>query len=196
MSDARKFRQILDLKDDATLEEIRTAYLKQAKQWHPDRYADDPMLKQQAEEKFKQVTEAYKGLKETFDQQMSSRSSTDQATSRSQVKAKQTDAEWFYDLAGDSAKEGKYEEAIEDLSIAIRLNPKYAKAYLFRGHLNSQLNFELRAEADFAKARGHWGVMGKVQRADRIHLRLPIRVSMGGGAGEGLLESLFTGAFF
>lgn len=42
--------------------EIRKAYRRAAKAWHPDRFARDAVKRQQAEERFKQIQEAFREL--------------------------------------------------------------------------------------------------------------------------------------
>lgn len=53
--------EILGVSKDASQEEIKKAYRKLAKQYHPDNYANNP-LKDLAEEKFKEINEAYEQL--------------------------------------------------------------------------------------------------------------------------------------
>lgn len=72
MNDER-FYEILGLKPYASREEIKAAYRDMAKVWHPDRFLHDPQLQQKAQEKLKEINEAYKQL-----------SSASRATRRSQ----------------------------------------------------------------------------------------------------------------
>ena len=53
-----EFYKILGVDKDATYEEIKKAYRKQAKTYHPDRNPDNP----EAAEKFKELKEAYDTL--------------------------------------------------------------------------------------------------------------------------------------
>ena len=50
---------ILGLAPSATRTQARTAFRELAKTWHPDRFAKDPMKAKKAEEKMKQVNEAF-----------------------------------------------------------------------------------------------------------------------------------------
>lgn len=53
--------KVLGVSEDATQEEIRAAYLKLVKKYHPDKYVDNP-LKDLATEKLKEINEAYEML--------------------------------------------------------------------------------------------------------------------------------------
>ena len=55
MSDEPDYYQILNVKPEATQEEIRKSYKKLAVKWHPDKNPDN---KDEAERKFKQISEA------------------------------------------------------------------------------------------------------------------------------------------
>ena len=64
MVDLDKYYAILGLQPGATQKEIKQAYLDLAKVWHPDRFPNDPRLQQKAQEKLKEINEAYSHLKE------------------------------------------------------------------------------------------------------------------------------------
>lgn len=53
--------EVLGVSKDASQEEIKRAYRKLAKQYHPDNFANNP-LSDLAEEKFKEINEAYEQL--------------------------------------------------------------------------------------------------------------------------------------
>jgi curved DNA-binding protein CbpA len=53
--------KVLGVSENATQEEIRTAYLELVKKYHPDKYTDNP-LKELAGEKLKEINQAYETL--------------------------------------------------------------------------------------------------------------------------------------
>ncbi|HYN85424.1 MAG TPA: J domain-containing protein [Pyrinomonadaceae bacterium] len=57
-----RYHETLGLRPGATREELKTAYRDMAKVWHPDRFAHDPRLQSMAQEKLKEINEAYKQL--------------------------------------------------------------------------------------------------------------------------------------
>ncbi|MCD6265615.1 MAG: J domain-containing protein [Deltaproteobacteria bacterium] len=61
--DIRRCLDILELKPDATLNEAKQAYKDMVNIWHPDRFSNNPRLKQKAEDRLKEVNEAYEMVK-------------------------------------------------------------------------------------------------------------------------------------
>lgn len=56
------FYEILEIKLGASQDEIKQAYKRLVKKWHPDLFFNNPKLQFQAQEKFKKINEAYKKL--------------------------------------------------------------------------------------------------------------------------------------
>jgi len=59
MEGLERFYEILGLEPGASLGEVKQAYRDLAKVWHPDRFSHDPRLQQKAQEKLKEINEAY-----------------------------------------------------------------------------------------------------------------------------------------
>ncbi len=59
---ARDPFDLLGLRRGATADEIKSAYRDMAKVWHPDRFAQDPRLQQKAQERLKEINEAYRRI--------------------------------------------------------------------------------------------------------------------------------------
>lgn len=153
MPDLNDYYKILGIKAGASQAEVKQAYRELAKLWHPDRFSNDPTLQQQAEEKLKAINEAYQYLKDYQPPPPIDRHDEARQSSPTRVSTKLTGAEKCYERAAEYGRAGQYKEALEELSVAIRLNPNYMEAYRYRGFVHSMLGFELGAEADLRKAR-------------------------------------------
>lgn len=62
MDDLARYFDTLEIKRGASFEEIKRAYRDLAQVWHPDRYGHNPRLRAKAEEKLKNLNEAYQQL--------------------------------------------------------------------------------------------------------------------------------------
>ena len=59
--------EVLEIKEGASFEEIKKAYRNMVKKYHPDKYKDNP-LADLAEEKMREINEAYEHLSQTHGQ--------------------------------------------------------------------------------------------------------------------------------
>lgn len=139
--------EILGLKPGASQKEVKQAYRKLVKVWHPDSFLS-LQEKQKAEERIKQINEAYNQLKSY--QPIAANESS--AANHTEIHIHRFDAEAFYELGRENVRKRMYQEAIANFTHAIRLNPKYIKAYKYRGLICSELGYEYRATADLNKA--------------------------------------------
>ncbi|WP_448266333.1 DnaJ domain-containing protein [Nostoc sp. DSM 114159] len=138
---------ILGLKPGASADEVKQAYRQMAKTWHPDCFIE-PQQKLEAEKKIKEINQAYARLKSYQPNQTNQSAST-----FTKIDFTASNAESFYKLGMEKAQKGKYTEAIENFTQAIRLNPNYFEAYKYRGLACSKLGYENRAKSDFKNAR-------------------------------------------
>ncbi|MEN3330755.1 MAG: hypothetical protein V7641_120 [Blastocatellia bacterium] len=63
MNDLDRYYETLELAPDASPEEVKQAYRDLARVWHPDRFAHDARLQQKAQERLKEINEAYEKLR-------------------------------------------------------------------------------------------------------------------------------------
>uniref|UniRef100_A0A1J3FP73 DnaJ-like protein subfamily B member 6 n=1 Tax=Noccaea caerulescens TaxID=107243 RepID=A0A1J3FP73_NOCCA len=59
---SNSYYNVLGIRKDASVSDVRTAYRKLAMKWHPDRYARNPGVAGEAKRRFQQIQEAYSVL--------------------------------------------------------------------------------------------------------------------------------------
>ncbi|MBD2343721.1 J domain-containing protein [Anabaena subtropica] len=143
--------EILGLKPGVSQVEIKQAYRKLVKIWHPDRFVNEQQ-KQQAEEKIKQINVAYNTVKSVTPTAEKPASASPPRRKAAKVSVNHWGAETFYNWGVESVEKEEYQEAIAYFTQAIRLNPGYVEAYKYRGLVCSQLGYEYRAASDLNKA--------------------------------------------
>lgn len=151
--------KILGLKPGASKQDIKKAYIKLAKEWHPDLFPNDIQKQKQAEEKFKAVNEAYSKLKDLADRPKDTGfqpydTSTQTAHSSYRYTERNPNinsAQAEYLRAMDLVNEGRIQSAIKALNLAIQFDLEFLAAYQLRGHLREKLGRNKQAKSDFAK---------------------------------------------
>lgn len=63
MAGIAQYYKILELENGATFEEVKQAYKDLATVWHPDRFCNNARLQQKAQDKLKELNQAYEQLK-------------------------------------------------------------------------------------------------------------------------------------
>lgn len=132
MHDSRDYYKILKVKRNATIEEIKEAYRRLAREYHPDLHPGNSA----AEERFREICEAYEILSDSVH-----RSQYDQGfdTSRGKRQKPGMSPQDFYVRAASKALDKNYQGAVEDYTQAIERNPNFVEAYLKRGAVRYKL---------------------------------------------------------
>ena len=144
MATAENYYAILGVSPEANLREIKSAFRRLARQYHPDLHPDDA----EAAERFKQISQAYDVLSDNTKRRRYDR---DFSYSQQQKTITPKTYKDFYYRALRQAKLKKYQRAIEDYSKAIELNPKFIDAYLKRSETRNQLRDNQGVLDDCAK---------------------------------------------
>lgn len=138
--------EILGIREGATVEEIKMAYKKLARKYHPDQYANNP-LSDLAAEKMKEINEAYnylmKNKESTYRSKYSNNWSNDTynydkiyAEIRSKINMgniheseellesiRDRDAEWYFLKGIVLLRKGWYDQAYQYIKHAVNLEP-------------------------------------------------------------------------
>lgn len=61
-SESDRFYELLGVRPGVSRQELKAAYRDLTKVWHPDRFAHDPRLQEKAQEKLKEINDAYEQL--------------------------------------------------------------------------------------------------------------------------------------
>ncbi len=156
MQSSSNYYQILGVSSDATPEEIRQAYRRLARQYHPDLHAGDKA----SEEKFKEMSLAYETLhdpqrRRDYDRHLETETSSDRAGRES------------YERGLKHARRGDYQSAATAFTRAIETRPDFAAAYSERGLARAKLldytgafedyNQALRLDPDSSQTYGYRG---------------------------------------
>ncbi|MBD2113369.1 MULTISPECIES: DnaJ domain-containing protein [Cyanophyceae] len=150
MSDLDTYYQLFALKPGASKQDLKQAYKRLAKQWHPDKFANDPANARIAEEKIKAINVAYEIL-QTHHVGLTGQASYVQTSTT--VKTRKVTPQESFDKAKFFAKKEQYTEAAEELGNAVKLDPKFSEAYYFRGLVFSEIGFEHRSASDLRRAK-------------------------------------------
>lgn len=128
MSDSRNYYKILQVSPEASIEDIKQAYRRLARQYHPDLHPENP----ETADRFKEICEAYEVLSDSVQRTQYDQGLDDNSTKTQKAGASPQD---FYVRAAAKALNIDYRGAVADYTQAIELNPKFFEAYLKRGEI-------------------------------------------------------------
>jgi curved DNA-binding protein CbpA len=137
--------EVLGVKPGATQDEIKSAYRKLIKQYHPDKFIDNP-LKNLAEDKMIEINEAYDSLtKNSGSSNNSSNYSNTSSSTNSSYEFQEIrrsiqsrnyafaenklnsisnrNAEWHYLYGAVLLNKGWYDSALENMNTAVNMDP-------------------------------------------------------------------------
>lgn len=126
MQDSRDYYKILKVSRKATIEEIKEAYRRLAREYHPDLHPGNSA----AQERFREICEAYEILSDSVQ-----RTQYDQGfdPGRRERQKSGMSPQDFYVRAAAKALDKDYQGAVEDYTQAIERHPTFVEAYLKRG---------------------------------------------------------------
>ncbi|MGJ3248597.1 MAG: tetratricopeptide repeat protein [Elainellaceae cyanobacterium] len=142
---SQDYYEILGVPRRASLAEIKKAYRRLARQYHPD---VNPSSRT-AVEKFQRLNQIYEVLSDPV-----RRARYDQSISGGAVEESHqaTTAVEFYQRGIEKTRAGDYQRALADYNQAIKLNPNLAEIYDQRGFVYYRLNDYSSAFADYSQA--------------------------------------------
>jgi curved DNA-binding protein CbpA len=151
--------EVLGIPQDAPKDEIKKAYFRLAKAYHPDRHFHAGMeeVKSQLEGLFQRITEAYDTLlmerrRKEYDLTLVM-SKYGGKQSQASEETSETRAVQQFQRGQEAIKRGDYREAVHSFEWAARLNPKQAKYYAALGKALSKVPRRTHdAEQNFLKA--------------------------------------------
>jgi len=138
---------VLEIPPDASPEDIKAAYHRLAKRWHPDRYTGDE--KAEAESKFRELAEAFSLLKDpakrlTLQQQQQPRSNQPAAETEPEAVLERTPEDWAA-MAKAAFEEGNNDQARALIYYAIRLDDDKAAYHSLLAAILEKEGSDLRA---------------------------------------------------
>ena len=117
----KDYYRILELSPGASLEDIKGAFRRLAREYHPDLHPDNP----KSAEKFKSIAIAYQVLRDFFESERNSNKEVTENTTSDNYQD-------FYVRGIQLSLERDYQRSLENFTKAIELQPDFERAYLKR----------------------------------------------------------------
>ncbi len=138
--------QILEIAPGASADDIKSAYHRLAKQWHPDRYSGAE--KEQAEARFRQLAEAFNMLKDAgrraeVDQRSAREPEPAASTSPTAPPAARSADDWFQE-ATQAHGSGDRDRALGLVQYALRLDASKVEYFMLLAKLLDEGQADLR----------------------------------------------------
>lgn len=167
--------EVLGVSPGATPEEIKAAYHALARRNHPDNFANDPVARTAAEEKMKEINEAYDNLTNNRAGAQTGGASATTAAVREKIRhglfaeaevmletipAERRGAEWHYLKSILLMRRGWQNDAMQEIGIACAMDPdnteyRHARETFTRRYAAFGENYRgSRAENDRRRAQG------------------------------------------
>lgn len=149
----QSYYQILDVSSDCSQAEVKKAYFKLARKYHPDLFSGEiqPDMKDKIEEVFSYITKAYETLgdeerRKDYDSKMDVLPQEGRRNIAQEAETKFRKGKTLYD-------EGKYEDALTLLGEAVRIMNDKGSYYLLLALTESKIpSLHKKAEKDFIRA--------------------------------------------
>jgi curved DNA-binding protein CbpA len=184
---------VLEIPPDASPEDIKAAYHRLAKRWHPDRYTGEEKV--EAESKFRELAEAFSILKDpakrlTLQQQMPKAQPAAAAAAEPESAQERTPEDWAA-MARTAFDEGKIDQARALIHYAIRLDGEKAQYHSLLASILEREGSDLRAVVkaletavrlapqdvdSHLRLASHFQTLGLAARAQR-HLQMAQEIS-------------------
>jgi curved DNA-binding protein CbpA len=135
MANPQNYYEILQVSQDATLQEIKIAFRRLARQYHPDLHPNQPT----ATEQFKKICQAYEILSDSQLRQQYNQEINIQFAQSNSEETNHFSQQDFYHRGNHKTQDKDFESAIADYNQAIENNPDFWQVYLKRAEAYYQL---------------------------------------------------------
>ncbi|PSF39242.1 hypothetical protein C7H19_00170 [Aphanothece hegewaldii CCALA 016] len=135
MANSQNYYEILQVSQNATLQEIKIAFRRLARQYHPDLHPNQPT----ATEQFKKLYQAYEVLNDPQQRQKYDQEINLQFVQNDLEETNHFNQQDFYHRGIRKTQNKEYESAIEDYNKVIQNNPNFWEVYLKRAEAYYQL---------------------------------------------------------
>lgn len=173
---SKDYYQVMGLKRDASDKDIKTAYRRLARKYHPDLNKDDPS----AEEKFKELGEAYEVLRDAEKRKMYDRYGADSINQEPRSSAEQKYQHYNYDFDNAGFGRHNFSEGFDEDLLSSLFNRGFKQQHKPKG-VDVQGKINISLEEAFAgvvkevQIPTHGGIKGH----QKIRVKIPQGIKSG-----------------